>query len=60
VDNSLFPGSKEKAGKDVHLDASRANLLKLEALRQLKSLLSCLIIIEIAVKIIKSNIFFLT
>lgn len=31
--NSLFTGSKEKAGKDVHLDYSRANLLKLEAIK---------------------------
>lgn len=58
VDNSLFTGRKDKAGKDVHLDVSRANLLKPEALKQLNSLLSCLSVIEIAVKIIKSNIFF--
>lgn len=38
ADNTLFPGSKKKAGKEVHLDASRAALLKLEALRQLNSL----------------------
>lgn len=50
ADNSLFTGSKAKRGKDVHLDVSRDNLLKLEALKQLNSLLSCLVIIEITVK----------